>query len=91
VSAWTKINARETGIRTPIGLVSSVNAQELDVQMQFPAMGSQNGVEQFWGTKRKKDRFSVRLNWVEETIDERTSEPGLLATRGLLCRIRIAG
>lgn len=37
----------------PIGRELSVNAHELDVQMHCPAMGSQKGVEQFVG-KRKR-------------------------------------
>jgi hypothetical protein len=36
--------------RTPIGRELSENWHVLDVQMHFPATGSQNGVEQLLGT-----------------------------------------
>ena len=40
----------ENGIHTPMGRELSTNAHVDDVQIHFPAIGSQKGVEQFAGT-----------------------------------------
>jgi len=51
ISRCQKIGGeRERESRTPIGRELSVNWHVDDVHMQFPAIGSQNGVEQLEGT-----------------------------------------
>lgn len=54
-------------IRTPTGRESSVKAHVDAVQIHFPAIGSQKGVEQFAGTE------GVRImSMVKSTIEDNT-------------------
>jgi hypothetical protein len=77
--------------RTPIGRVPSANAHVLELQMQFPATGSQNGVEQFAETVAfSRERQRVK-RWRERAKRNSvlTAEAGLLADRDLLGRVWI--
>lgn len=47
------------GVLTPMGRESSLKAQLSDVHRHSAAIGSQNGVEQLAGTRRKMSRGTI--------------------------------
>lgn len=73
-------------VLTPIGRESSAKAQLSDVHRHFPAIGSQNGVEQLAGTRQEISRGTVWEAQVKLTTDTR-----LLPTRHRLFRVRVGG
>lgn len=74
--------------RTPIGLELSVKAHVLEVQIHFPWIGSQNGVEQFAGTEKKTATRSDTARDHKLRM-KRTAETRLLAIRDLLGGVRV--
>lgn len=74
------------GKLTPIGRELSANAQVDDVQIQFPAMGSQNGVEQLAGTRLGARGYGIHYRSLSHT-----SATGAVTSGYLLCRVGVAG
>lgn len=73
-------------VLTPMGRESSLKAQLSDVHRHFPAIGSQNGVEQLAGTGQE-----IRCGTTPEGQEILTAHTRLLATKRRLLRVRVGG
>ncbi len=80
-------NKEEENRFTSMSRDTSSKAHVEELQMQFPAIGSQKGVEQLEGTGNwMKDQYP----FYKDRNDQRTAEASCLSSRGLLRRVRVA-